>query len=148
MGVASASNTFHGGLVNDHVGNAYVTGSFQNSAKFGNQTLTSYGNYDVFFAKHDAITGVHEPLEKPLNQLTIYANPTTGKCTINIPDEFLQEKQTNLQVFNSIGKLVERTAVTLLEGKISLNLEGQADGIYQVILLNGEKVYVGRVIIE
>ncbi|MCX6304368.1 MAG: T9SS type A sorting domain-containing protein [Bacteroidetes bacterium] len=148
LGVTNVPNTIHGGVITEKNGNAYVTGSFLGTVNFGNIRLTSYGSDDIYIAKHSAITGVHEPQEKPQNQLTIYANPTTGRCTITIPEEFMHEQQLTLQVFNLIGKLVEKMMVTLVEGKIRLNLEAQAKGIYQVSLGNGERVYVGKVVFE
>ncbi|GAB3204302.1 ribosomal protein S11 [Pontibacter aydingkolensis] len=42
------------GIALDASGNAYVTGSFQGTASFGNITLTSSGNNDIFVAKYDA----------------------------------------------------------------------------------------------
>ena len=35
----------------DSNGNIYVTGEFHNTVTFGNYTITSNGNYDVFVAK-------------------------------------------------------------------------------------------------
>jgi mRNA-degrading endonuclease HigB of HigAB toxin-antitoxin module len=42
------------GIALDSSGNSHVTGFFIGSATFGNTTLTSSGNYDIFVAKYDA----------------------------------------------------------------------------------------------
>lgn len=42
------------GIAVDGSGNSYVTGYFQGTASFGNTTLVSSGNEDVFIAKYDA----------------------------------------------------------------------------------------------
>src|ERR1041384_2170541 len=41
------------GMVNDADGNLYVTGSFNGTATFGSQQLTSTGASDIFLAKYD-----------------------------------------------------------------------------------------------
>jgi len=41
------------GIAVDSSGNAYVTGHFQNTATFGNTSLTSSGSNDIFVAKMD-----------------------------------------------------------------------------------------------
>ena len=51
---AGGSNSDEGcAIATDSAGNCYVTGSFQNSADFGNSALISSGGYDVFIAKLD-----------------------------------------------------------------------------------------------
>jgi hypothetical protein len=46
------------------------------------------------------------------------------------------------------GKLIQNSPVVVVEGKIKLNIEAEAKGVYQVSLGNGEKVYVGKVVVE
>lgn len=41
------------GITIDNTGNIFVTGYFQETANFGNLTLSSYGDYDIFVAKLD-----------------------------------------------------------------------------------------------
>ncbi|HMT35320.1 MAG TPA: T9SS type A sorting domain-containing protein [Chitinophagaceae bacterium] len=45
---------FWGLIANDAIGNVYVTGAFKDSVKFGNTTLTSSGDHDMFIAKMDS----------------------------------------------------------------------------------------------
>jgi hypothetical protein len=148
LNVIHSGNAYNTGFATNNTGEMFIAGSFRGTSDFGNTKLVSYGSRDAFFAKHDAITGVHEPNEKPQNQLAIYANPTTGKCTISIPDEFLFEKQLTLQLYDMQGKLIQNNPVVVVEGKIKLNMEAEAKGVYQVSLGNGVKVYVGKVVFE
>ncbi|MCX6267085.1 MAG: T9SS type A sorting domain-containing protein [Bacteroidetes bacterium] len=146
MGVANIPNTFHRSVINDHNGNAYVTGSMQGSVNFGHTTLSSYGSFDVCIAKHDALTAIPDPHDQPQHKLVINANPTTGKCTITIPEEFINEKYLTLQVFDSQGKLIQQAPVEKVDGKIKLNIEAQARGTYTALLGNGTKSYTGKII--
>ncbi|MDP1621269.1 MAG: T9SS type A sorting domain-containing protein [Bacteroidales bacterium] len=148
VGVIHSANAYNTCFERTENGDFFVAGSFSGITNFGINKLTSMGNDDGFIAKHDAITGIPHPVENPQRNLVIYANPTTGRCNVTIPGEFMHEKQLTLTVFDSMGKLVEKRTVTLAEGKISLNLEAQARGIYQVKLDNGVKGYVGRVVFE
>jgi hypothetical protein len=121
---------------------------FSGTTTVGHKTIESYGSSDFIFAKCSAITGVEEQKSNWQNKLLIYANPTTGKCTVTIPEEFLNEKQLTLQVFDFQGKLIEKTVLALADGKIRLNLEARAKGMYQVVLDNGRKSYTGKVVFE
>lgn len=42
------------GIAADQFGSAYITGYFQHSLSFGNDTLSNTGNYGLFFAKYDS----------------------------------------------------------------------------------------------
>jgi hypothetical protein len=125
-----------------------IAGYFKNSLALGATTLTSQGNDDFFIAKTDAITGVGELFRMANNKLVIYANPNEGRCTITIPDEFLNERNLTLHIYDISGKLIQQKTLTMNEGKIKLSLEEQAKGIYNVTLDNGEKAYYGRIIFE
>ena len=148
VNVIHSGNSFNNGCTTNNRGEIFITGNFSGTTNFGSVKLVSYGSDDAFFAKHDALTSTSQPLESPQPQLLIYANPTTGKCTVTIPEEFLHEKQLTLQVFDFQGKLIEKTVLTLADGKIRLNLEAQAKGMYQVVLDNGRKSYTGKVVFE
>ena len=112
----------------------------------GTKSFTSNGLEDFILAKCSAIAGIEEPKINLLNQLLIYANPTTGKCTITIPEEFINEKYLTLQVFDSQGKLIQQAPVEKIDGKIKLNIESQARGTYTALLGNGTKSYIGKII--
>ena len=132
----------------DSNGYCIVAGQFRNSTNFGNDTLTSMGERDIFIAKCGPFYGEGIQEGKSDSQLVIYANPTTGKCNITIPEELMHEKELTLTVYNAMGRAVERTTFRPAEEKIRLNLEAQAKGIYQVILENGSRRYSGKVVFE
>jgi hypothetical protein len=126
--------------------NPYVEGNFWGDVTIGQNTLTSYGSADIFLAQSDKITGLQKIDYKEKYQLIINANPTTGKCNITIPDEFLHEKSLTLTVYDNQGKVIQVSTITLTENTIRLNLSAQASGIYNVVLTNGKKSYSGRIV--
>jgi len=132
----------------DNNGNCIVAGQFKRNADFDSYSLTSMGAKDIFIARCSQITGVTEIPKEQQNQLLIYANPNTGKCNIIIPDEFKNDKNLRLQIFDHKGRLIQQAAVENAEDKIKLNIEAQAKGMYTAILSNGKKSYSGKIVIE
>lgn len=51
------------GMVADIIGNVYITGNFKNSVFFGNTTIVSAGDKDIFIAKYDS-GGILQWVEK------------------------------------------------------------------------------------
>ena len=142
----------------DHVGavsitsdvnaNVYITGAFKNTMDFGSTNLISHGNSDIFVAKSGVIVGIEELKAAKNNTLLIYANPTTGKCTVTVPDDFLNAQDLILTIFDNTGKIIQQRKLEMNEGKIKIDLEQEAKGIYNVTLGNGKKVYGGRVVFQ
>jgi hypothetical protein len=130
----------------DASGNPIVAGQFEQTVNFGNYPVTSMGAKDIFIAKCDAITAIPESKQSISNGLVIYANPTTGKCNITIPDEFMNEKNLTLRIYDSKGKLIQSAPIEISDGRISLNISAQAEGIYQAMLSDGKRVYSGKII--
>jgi hypothetical protein len=132
----------------DENGSIVVAGSFERNAYFDGTTLTSMGNKDIFIAKCNPITGVEELKTTPQNQLMIYANPNTGKCNITIPEEFANEKDLVLQIFDLQGKLIQQSKIDIVDSKIKLDIQAQAKGMYTAVLSNGKRSYTGKIIFE
>ena len=82
------------------------------------------------------------------NQLFIYANQTTGKCNITIPDEFQNEKHLILYIYENSGKLIQQQSIETDSEKFRMNLEEEAKGIYNIVLSNCKKNYNGKIIFE
>lgn len=148
-GVSHFGNAHGVGLTIDQNGSVYCAGIFQNNVTIGNTTFTCLGGMDIYLAKHDAITGF-TGFEKSTstNQLLIQANPNSGKCTINLPEELVNEKNLSLSIYNNKGQLIQRLPLQFNESKIKLNLEAEAKGMYNAVLSNGTKNYSGKIIFE
>lgn len=103
---------------------------------------------DIVIAKHDVITGIGEGKFAGNNTLLIYANPNQGKCNITVPDDFLHEKKLTLSIYDNTGRLIQQKILEMSDGKIKLNLEAKAKGVYNVTLSNGMKSYNGKIVFE
>ncbi|REJ81581.1 MAG: T9SS C-terminal target domain-containing protein [Bacteroidetes bacterium] len=125
-----------------------VAGTFTNSVTLDNTTLTSNGLTDMFLAKHDAFVGVGELSLQRNRPLSIYANPSNGHCNIDIPEEFLNETNLLLTIYDQQGRKVRDYLIEMNEGKIRLNLQEEAKGIYIATLNNGKKQYTGKIVFE
>jgi hypothetical protein len=148
LGVKNFGGAFALGVTILSDGSAVVCGEFTGTSTVGSYTLTSYGNYDAYITRLDEFTGIHEYGRTLDNQLLIYANPNAGKCNITVPDEFLHEKNLVLNIFDNTGKLIQQKTLEMNEGKIKLNLEAEAKGIYHVTLSNKNKSYSGKIVFE
>lgn len=140
----------------DNLGNCFIAGSFYSPLTIGSTTLSSAGFSDVFIAKHDVITGLGGGEGRMANQqLIIYANPTAGKCNITVPDDFVHEQNLTLSIYDNTGKLIQQKTLEMISplggqgaGKIKVNLEQEAKGVYNVTLSNKKKSYNGTIVFE
>ncbi len=132
----------------DREGNIGLAGHFENTLDIGGNVLTSRGESDLFAAKCSPITGVPQPLDSPTNTLLIYANPNTGQCTVTIPEEFRNEKNLQLQIFDQTGRLIQEARMEMVGESVKLDISAQAKGIYLAVLSNGKKSFQGKIVFE
>jgi hypothetical protein len=127
-------------------------GNCTSTLNLGNISLTSAGSTDGFIAKFNGFTsGIDDRSRKSKNineSLLIYANPSNGKCDIDIPDEFLHEKELKLSIYSSTGVLIQQATVNMNEETIKVDIQQEAKGMYNATLSNGKKVYQGRIVFE
>jgi hypothetical protein len=147
LGVRNVANATGYGISMDTGGNCIITGTFTSSTLFDGINLVSHGDDDIFLAKMDAITGMPDKVLQN-DKLVIYANPTTGKCNITVPDDFVNEKSLVLCVYDNKGTLIQRQNLQMEGDKIRLSLEEEAKGIYTATLSNGKKMYSGKIVFE
>ena len=148
IGIRHVGNAQGGNVFTDANQSVYLSGDFFNSASFGSTQLTSLGGGNIFVAKSTAITGIGDVQRKSNNQLIIYANPTTGKCNVTVPDDFLNEKNLLLSIFDNSGKMIQQKSLEMNGDKIKLNLEAEAKGVYNISLSNGRKSYSGKIVFQ
>ena len=136
------------GVAVDGSNNVCFTGDFTDTLNIGPNTFISRGQNDFFVAKCSPILGGLKEHSTKTNQLLIYANPNSGLCTIDIPDDLKREKTLSLIVFDAQGKVIEKVPVEIIEDHIFLNIQAQATGIYDVVLTNGKKTYIGKIVFK
>jgi hypothetical protein len=118
----------------------------------GDTSFTTYpgslSGFDNYIAKFNAITGIQTISKPSTDRLFIYANPTTGLCTIEIPEEFEHVQQLTLFVYDQQGRLLKQAEIVMEEEKVKLNLEALAKGMYTAVITNGKKQYSGKIIFQ
>jgi len=132
----------------DDDGNTICAGIFSGTVNIGNITLNSIGLYDVYIAKSDSISGVHENGNKSGDVLVIYANPTTGTCNIVIPEDFQYENNLTLSIYDDHGKLVQQFSVIISNDEFRFEIDAEAKGFYNIVLRGRSKQYYGKLIFE
>ena len=89
--------------------------------------------------------GIDEVFEK---SFLIYPNPTNG--IVNI--EYFKSENSNitLNIFNSVGQIIKVTEFNSLESHIfySTDLENYGKGIYQLQIVDSDKLFIERVIVD
>ena len=133
----------------DNSGSAYCAGAFDNTINIGSTSMTALLGQDIYLAKIDAITGIGGGEGRMANnQMLIYANPNAGKCNITVPDDFVNEKNLVLSIYDNTGKLIQQKTLEMNDGNIKLNLEQEAKGVYNVTLASKKKSYSGKIVFE
>jgi type IX secretion system substrate protein len=132
-------------LAVDDNDNAIIVGAFFNTVNIGGTNLSALVGQDIFIAKLDEITGIGENRIID-NTLHIYANPSKGSCTIEIPDVLKNSQNLLLQVFDSIGKLVYEKKLGQSDENYLLKLNNSPKGTYNIILSNDEHQFHGKVV--
>ena len=136
-------------LALSNTGTVSIGGTFKNTINIGGTIMTSYGANDIYIARPNSITGIGGVEGRMANsQLLIYANPNAGKCNITVPDEFVNEKNLVLSIYDNTGKLIQQKTLEMNDGNIKLNLEQEAKGVYNVVLSNKKKSYNGKIVFE
>ena len=127
----------------DALGNAYITGNFQNSSVvFGNSTLANAGVADMFIAKLDATLGIDEV---NVSNSILYPNPVTTNLVLQTN---FNVKNGSLLVYNTLGEVVY-TMDNLNGNSFNLNTENLSKNVYFIRLQqNGETVATHKFVIE
>ncbi|MCU0319418.1 MAG: T9SS type A sorting domain-containing protein [Flavobacteriales bacterium] len=131
----------------DHNGSVLITGRFIYNVNFMGVQLSG-DVMDSFLIKTDAITGIQSFSNPESSGLHIYANPTNGICTIDLPTSLSPSDDLFLSVYDNTGQLVQRAPLQYTDGGIRLDVRAQAKGIYHVELGDGRQRYTGTIVFE
>ena len=122
-------------MINDSLGFIYARRS---SFSFDNLVLKT---------NNGGVVGYSEIYESEY-QLLIQPNPCVEKCEIMVPIEFQNEKSITLSLYNNLGNLIQELPIHLNQDRVILDLKGKTSGVYCIILTNGIKKYLGRLIVK
>ncbi|MDD3633052.1 MAG: SBBP repeat-containing protein [Candidatus Cloacimonetes bacterium] len=143
------------GIATDSSGNSYVTGYFAGSTSFGNITLTSSGDSDIFVAKayipydsNDIVV-----VEKTTGLEAIYPNPFNPVA--NIPYNLSEISNADFYIYNVKGQLVRHINVGPQHpGYYQISWNGKDDngkscssGIYYFIMKAGEQTFQRKAVL-
>jgi fibronectin type 3 domain-containing protein len=94
-------------------------------------TPTGYGNIAEleFYGSIDATLSTNKTQRELAENITAFPNPTSGQIAINFP---IDEDSQKITIYTAEGKLVSRSDYTVENGKVHLNLENNAAGLYLV----------------
>ncbi len=103
---------------------------------FGTSSFASY-RYSIYCTyttgAGDEIKSVNEPLEVTKlyveeEKVLIYPNPTDGEITVTWKNKY--NHRLNMTIYNIIGKVVKKVQADPDINEISINLNGNSDGVY------------------
>ena len=77
---------------------------------------------------------------------TLFPNPTTGQFTVSLPA--LLSTEQNLRIFNTQGQLIQTIQIPVGQTTHTLDLNGQARGVYLVQMHSKEGVISKRLVLQ
>jgi len=106
----------------------------------------SKGTYELYFYAYNV--GVDEISQKTSGSSIIQVYPNPGRDIFNITAEGVQSTSTDIILYNMNGQALQRKTIANQKGKIStrMDLSLYASGIYQLLLIDGNKVANQRII--
>ncbi|MBQ3851069.1 MAG: S8 family peptidase, partial [Bacteroidales bacterium] len=104
-----------------------------------------YGKVDAYHAVRKALTivGLEEHTEGLQTHYTIFPNPTSGQCFITATTE---SAQVPCRLYDLSGRLVR--SEMLHAGVNALHIEGLPSGCYILRIMDTQKVYNQKLIIQ
>jgi hypothetical protein len=126
----------------DPFGNAYIGGDFMvNPFTVGTDTLPLTGMEDVFVAKYrcDNTESINQLSNR--ESVSIFPNPSNGIFTLNS-----KITKGEVSIYNVMGEIVFQSAINSTTSTIDLS--GQANGIYFVQMISDSKIYSAKLIKE
>ena len=80
-------------------------------------------------------------IEEEMNLLNVYPNPATDLITVEIVTD---QENGSIDILNSAGQLINSYNVSLVAGKVQLNVSDLAPGIYFVVMTDQEKGFTEK----
>jgi len=131
----------------DAYDNLYLTGYYGGIVDFdpgfGIYNLTGVSYNDIFIQKISQGITTKTNETNFAHTISLYPNPTTG--IINIESESLNNRNTKIQILNSLGQIVFEDISIM---KNSINIKQFSNGIYFLKIMSDTKIISTRKIIK
>lgn len=126
----------------------YLSGTFKKELKLGSHLLNADGwNWNVYVAKIPEFTGfLRENNQIDDERLLVFPNPGEGIYTVNIPSDLIQEKELQVLVTSSDGRLVKQFALNPFNGQFTIDISQASVGVYYIQLSSSKRSYYGKVV--
>lgn len=129
--------------------NLLLGGWFNNTLVLGADTVTSINGFDAIAITVDTIlTSLVEPLQRVNNGLLIYANPSNGRCRIDVPEVLYGSKDLILRIYQENGQLLNEYQISQDNWSVPIDITSSPAGIYPVVLTDGKNIFNGRIIFQ
>jgi hypothetical protein len=118
----------------------FITCGFSNSNNF--DVSGNHGDYDFWVVKLSAANEIAETTNDNF-YFTLFPNPFHTSTTLYLNKDF---SKAELKIYNLLGELVKRQMIT---GKSTLiNRDGMGEGIYFVLVNDGEREWTGKIVVQ
>jgi hypothetical protein len=135
------------GMSTSAVGHCYLTGYIGTSPiTFGSTTLTSAGSVDVLVAKL-FVHGVDMVEENHTGAIRIFPNPASTELQIEFPKDVLSRTDRTVRIFDMQGRETFRAKIPGNATTYRIDLNGQACGVYTVMVAGDAGQYSARLVI-
>ena len=132
----------------------YVSGTFNDTAWFGQEYLTAMGAENLFLMRLDDIGRVSvDPGQQDMNglgSLSVYPNPTEGY--VNFQLELEDRANVELQIIDirgsKVGDLGQRHSLSVGSHRLSADLENLPAGLYFYRLIVNDHIQSGKIVLR
>ncbi len=105
-------------------------------SKFSNGTTSGYTN-SVYFTT----LSLREGESTLINQLDVYPNPATDKLSFEFP---FAEGDAAITIINTLGQTVLTQVVSNTNNTADLDINQLSEGLYLIVVKNGDSIYSSR----
>ena len=136
-------------LSENAAGTVLLTARIWNTVLLGSDTITSTGQRDCIVVEMQPIVMGEPELSRSGNQsLQIFANPTTGKCRVVMPEELDPGRLWQLTIRDLKGTIISSREIDPLQPTIPIDISAQSEGIYVLTISDGRKSVTGKIVFE
>jgi hypothetical protein len=132
---------------NDHLGNTFITGTFE-GANLGLDlmVLGNTGATDFFIAKIGPYTPLPLQIEEmPKANFILYPNPASDIISLKLEDDQLI---ISLNIADCSGRIIRSFATSVTGKEYNIDLSGLAKGVYSIIVITAQDALNSKFIIR